>query len=73
MDPVAKPPASSPALLAGRERETTATSGARRRRTGLRLRRLARSKEVTWLLSPTKKFTTTCREKEFKFGSVALM
>ena len=69
MDPVAKPPALSPALLAGRERGTAATSGARRRRTGFRQRRLARSKEVTWLLSPANKYTTTLwRKKENVLG-----
>ena len=72
MDPAAKDLASSPAPLTGRERETTATSGARRGRLGLKLRRLARSKEVTWLLSPANKYTTTLwRKKENVLGSGA--
>ena len=61
MGPTAKILVSSPALLAGREKGTAATSGASgmNGKIGLRLRRLVRDKEVTSPLSPTKKSTTT--------------
>ena len=59
MDPTVNPPVLFLVLLAGRERETSATFGATIRQTGLMLRRLAREKEVTWPLSKTEKSTNT--------------
>ena len=59
MDPTVNPPVLFLVLLAGRERETSATFGATTRQTGLMLRRLAREKEVTWPLSKTEKSTNT--------------
>ena len=69
----AQMPASCPALLAGRDIRTAATSSARRRRIGLRRRRNASNVEVIWLLSTMSKFTSTCRAKNLEDGSVALV